>query len=174
MFFSIYCACTWTDSSALPVRSNTAAFPLSPSPYSLNKMSKLTTQICIEVPTKEGIRYALQVFYQEYRKETSFIPQYSILLTLCASTVIAHPYASSAVLLTWAMYPDYPFRAIYTIFYAWPSAVLRGLLSCLGVGEEGAPQRTYSTLIIHLSFLILYQFKARIYPVTVPGIIKAI
>ncbi|KIK05737.1 hypothetical protein K443DRAFT_675012 [Laccaria amethystina LaAM-08-1] len=81
-------------------------------------------QICITVPTVEGLRQGAEVFHREI--------------------VLKHPFLLASGLVLLAYYPKSPFMVVYYVVYGIPKAIIVGLLHCLGFGSEGVRQGSYA------------------------------
>lgn len=75
--------------------------------------TKNWTQVCVSVPTVEGLGRFIQTLVHD------------------------HPFITSATLLFWSYFPDIPFRTIYIILYAGPLAFYRRILSLVGFTSDG-------------------------------------
>ncbi|KDR80886.1 hypothetical protein GALMADRAFT_241379 [Galerina marginata CBS 339.88] len=78
---------------------------------------ELTKHTCFNIVTLEGIKQILVRFHRE--------------------VLVKHPYISAAVLLLWSFYPQFPFHALYFVFYVVPRSIVLGILTCLGFEREG-------------------------------------
>lgn len=75
-------------------------------------------------------------------------------------SVVAHPYASAAVLLFWAFYPKLPFQILYFVLYDLPRSIFLGLATCLGFERYGVRQgRCYHRphSVYHILLLIFLE-----------------
>ncbi|KJA19619.1 hypothetical protein HYPSUDRAFT_44180 [Hypholoma sublateritium FD-334 SS-4] len=76
-----------------------------------------TKNICLTIPTMEGIKAALTRFHHD--------------------VVMQHPYISAGVLLFWAFYPQFPFHVLYFVLFVIPRSIILGILTCLGFERGG-------------------------------------
>ncbi|KIM39664.1 hypothetical protein M413DRAFT_447127 [Hebeloma cylindrosporum] len=79
-----------------------------------------TKRVCITIPTFEDVKQFFATFHREI--------------------IVAHPYASAAVLLFWACYPKLPFQILYFALFDLPRSIIRGVSTCLGFEHNGVRQ----------------------------------
>ncbi|KAF9563617.1 hypothetical protein CPC08DRAFT_748898 [Agrocybe pediades] len=86
-------------------------------------LSAMDKQLCIEVPTLEGLKQIAEHFHRD--------------------VIMEHPYITAAVLLLWSFHPQFPFQALYTVFWVIPRNVVLGILTCFGLRTDPVIRDSY-------------------------------
>ncbi|KAG5725289.1 hypothetical protein E4T56_gene12685 [Termitomyces sp. T112] len=79
---------------------------------------------------------------------TQVIPRYETIeaaIGHMSSFVGKHRYLASGILLLWSIFPEFPFKVLYTVAYKVPRAVFCWVLSCFGFTEDGISPDSFAS-----------------------------